>query len=191
MGKNRLRKAVFLDRDGTINEDPGYVSDPSQIRLIPRSGEAVAALVGHGFLIVVVSNQSGIARGIIPVGMISTIHERINQLLGEFGGRVDHFLYCPHHPDERCACRKPKTKLLVDAVRDYGIDITQSVVVGDRRTDVELGQFAGCRASLLVRTGEGRRFEEKFKSEKNLVQPTRICDDLLEAAQWIIQSQPT
>ena len=145
-----LRKAVFLDRDGTLNPDPGYLSDPSQMSLIPGVAEALVLLRQAGYLLVVVSNQSGVARGLIREEDLPKIHQRLEDLLRPWCIKIEHFALCLHHPEEHCACRKPKPKLILDAARALQIDVTQSYMIGDRQTDIEAGVAAGCKQSILV-----------------------------------------
>jgi len=174
-------RAVFLDRDGTLNVDPGYLSDPDQVVLLPGVGEALARLGNAGFLLVVVSNQSGIGRGIFPEAALGPIHQRMNDLLRPFGARIDAFRYCPHRPEDACSCRKPSPALLLDAARDLGIDLSRSFMVGDKAIDLEAGRAAGCAAGL-VRTGAGRE-------EERCLGPGAadwVGDSLGDAVSWIL-----
>lgn len=176
------KRAVFLDRDGTINEDPGYLSQPSQMKLLPGVGEALAALKKAGFLLVVVSNQSGVGRGLIELEAIPKIHLRLDELLAPWGVAIDHYELCFHRPEDDCACRKPKPKLIADAGWSLGVDFSRSFMVGDKISDLRSGQAAGCAASLLVRTGEGKNSELLLKAgEANCV-----ADSLFDAARWIL-----
>lgn len=179
-----MAKAVFLDRDGTINEDPGYLHSPDQIRLFPGAREALARLKRAGFLLVVVSNQSGVARGLIQDGALEAIHDRLNELLGA-DAAIDHFELCVHHPDDACECRKPKPKLLLDAARALGAELAGSYMVGDRASDVQAGRAAGCKASVLVRTGLGASEESQLKAGE----AQAIADRLAEAADWILRQE--
>ncbi|HEY1187157.1 MAG TPA: HAD family hydrolase [Gemmata sp.] len=161
-----LREAVFLDRDGTLIEEVNYLSHPDQVRLIPGAAEAVRRLNDLGVLVVVVTNQSGVARGYFPESRVVEVHERLIALLAERGAVVDAFYFCPHHPKEgigvyrvTCGCRKPKPGMLLAAARDLGIDLAGSWMIGDKPCDAEAGLAAGCRA-LLVRTGHGAGLSE-------------------------------
>ncbi len=178
-----MRKAIFLDRDGTLNDDPGYLSRPEQMALLPGVGEGLRALVQGGFILVVVSNQSGVGRGLIPQGALTQIHQRLQDLLVPYGVVIEHFELCIHRPEAECACRKPKPKLILDAAQNLGIQLSASYMVGDKLSDIEAGQAAGCKGSLLVRTGEGRRTE---KSWDRLQMPQFIGDSLVETAAWIL-----
>jgi histidinol-phosphate phosphatase family protein len=175
-------KAVFLDRDGTLNEDPGYLDDASKLKLLPGVAPALARLIEAGFTLVVVSNQSGVRRGLIQEGSLKLIHERLNALLGKPYPMIRHFRLCIHHPDDDCECRKPKPKLLLEAARDLRLDLSRSFMIGDKFSDVQVGKNAGCRASILVRTGEGETTAAKLKpGEADYVAP-----GLGEAVDWIL-----
>ena len=154
--------ALFLDRDGVLIEEVDYLARPEQVRLIPGSAAAVRRVNDAGWKVVVVSNQSGVARGLFPESALSEIHRAISaQLLAEAGAMIDAFYYCPHHPTEGigayridCDCRKPKPGMLLRAAAELGIDTSKSWMVGDRLTDLRAGASAGCR-TILVRTGYG------------------------------------
>ena len=156
------REAVFLDRDGTLIEEVHYLADPAQVRLIPGAADAVRKLNDAGVLVVVVTNQAGIARGYFPESRVATVHERLSALLAERGARIDAFYHCPHHPTEgvgayrvACECRKPKPGMLLAAARDFDLDLARSWMIGDKPCDAAAGTAAGCR-TLLVRTGHGK-----------------------------------
>jgi histidinol-phosphate phosphatase family protein len=177
------RKAIFLDRDGTLNEDPGYLDDPSKLRLLPKVVPALQLLRDEGYVLVVVSNQSGVRRGLIAEGVLSKIHERLNDLLGEPRPMINHFRFCIHRPDEGCDCRKPKPKLLIDTAGALGLDLSRSFMVGDKFSDLVAGRSAGCLASVLVRTGEGRHTESLLKPGE----ADFVAEDLESAARWILR----
>ena len=179
------QRAIFLDRDGTINEDPGYLSDPSQLKLFPGVANALARLKKAGYLLIVVSNQSGVARGLIDPKMLPQIHAQLDQLLEPSGARIDSYQLCLHHPNDHCACRKPEPKLLLDSAQEFNIDLKKSYMVGDKFSDVEVGVRAGCRGSILVRTGEGRNAESQLQPRQVLF----IADSLPEAADWILNPE--
>jgi UDP-glucose-4-epimerase GalE len=179
------RKAIFLDRDGTLNEDPGYLSDPELLKLFPDVSESLARLKRAGFVLVVTSNQSGVARGLIAPGILPKIHNRLNSLLRPAGGAIDHFELCLHHPDENCECRKPKPKLIRDAAQELGIDVQQSYMIGDKLSDMGAGRAAGCKASVLVRTGEGEKaFNQLKPGDTDFAGAT-----LTEAVEWILNQE--
>jgi histidinol-phosphate phosphatase family protein len=136
-----------------------------------------------GFVLVVVSNQSGVGRGLIPSGALVQIHQRLQDLLRSFDVTIDHFELCFHRPEEECECRKPKPKLILDAAQKLGIHLPSSYMVGDKRSDIEAGQAAGCKASLLVRTGEGRNTEKNWGPS---TLPQFMGDSLGDVASWIL-----
>lgn len=179
--------AVFLDRDGTINEDPGYLTHPSEIRLLPGVGEALRLLQEQGFRLVIVSNQSGVARGFLTETMLEEIQIRLESLLKAEGVTLSGTYYCPHHPEgappyrQACDCRKPKGGLVERAAREHGLDLSRSYVVGDKQIDVELGRQMGMPA-ILVLTGQGRH-----NVMSGQIQPDYIAPDLTAAARWILQ----
>jgi histidinol-phosphate phosphatase family protein len=180
------RLAVFLDRDGTINADPGYLSRPEQLRLLPNAAEGLALLKRAGLLLVVVSNQSGVGRGLIRQEDMPRIHARLDQLIAEAapGVRIDRYELCFHSPDENCECRKPKPKLILDAARELAVDVSGSYLVGDKFSDLRAGQAAGCKARILVRTGYGGEEQLTCGSDADYV-----ADDLLDAASWILRDR--
>lgn len=140
MGRNR---AVFLDRDGTLIEDVGYLSDPDGVQLLPGAAEALRALRADGFLLALVSNQSGIGRGLITTDEADAVHRRVVEVLARQGVTIDDARYCPHGPDDGCACRKPLPGLLHDAAGALDIDLAASVMVGNTEADVGAGRAAG------------------------------------------------
>ena len=149
--------AVFLDRDGTINVDTGYVSSPDDVRLLPGAGEAVARLNRAGWRVIVVSNQSGLARGMFDERTLEEIHDRLRELLAAEGARLDAIYVCPHLAEGAavaqyeidCDCRKPADGLLRRAAEQWGVDLAASWMVGDSDRDVEAGRRAGCRTIRL------------------------------------------
>lgn len=187
-------KAVFLDRDGTINEEVGYVNHLDRFRLLPRVGEAIRLLNQIGMKVIVITNQAGVARGYFPESFLHRVHRRMEEELKEKGAYIDRIYYCPHHPDageppyrQKCRCRKPETGMIEEAVRDFGIDCSKSYVVGDRGADVEFGQRIGAK-SILVLTGYGRGEWELFGGEWKS-KPDFVAEDLFEAVQWILQQE--
>ncbi len=144
-----MKKAVFLDRDNTINEDPGYLHDPGDVVLKKGAGEAIRMLKDAGFLIIVVSNQSGVGRGYFGTDAVEAVNRRVAELLSAYGAEPHAFYYCPHTPEEDCVCRKPEIGLFLEAGRDFEIDTQGSYMVGDKMSDVEFGKKAGIRSILL------------------------------------------
>ncbi len=186
-----MNKAVFLDRDGTVNEEVGYLRNLEDLRLIAGAGPAIKRLNDAGLLVVLVTNQSGIARGYFSESLLHEIHGRLEQMLRDEGARLDAIYYCPHHPSagnshytRECDCRKPGTGLIDRASLDLDIDVRQSYVIGDKWSDVELGQRAGAH-SILVRTGYGAEAEGNVRPSR-LKDPDFIAHTLKEAADWII-----
>ncbi len=187
-------RAVFLDRDGTINEEVGYVNHLDRFYLLPRVGEAIHLLNRHRFKVVVVTNQSGVARGYFPESLIHQVHQKMMDHLKNQGAYLDGIYYCPHHPDvgeppyrQQCHCRKPETGLIERAVQDLAIDCSKSYVIGDRGADVEFGRRIGSK-SILVLTGYGKGEWEYFKGHWKS-QPDFVAEDLYEAVQWILQQE--
>jgi UDP-glucose 4-epimerase len=166
--KQAPKKAVFLDRDGTINFDPGYISDHEKFELLPGVPQALKRLVDAGYLLVVVSNQSGVARGKITMPELRRIHSKLDRVLAAHGVRIHHYALCFHHPDEGCECRKPKPKLVRDTAARYHIDTSKSFMVGDKISDVECGRNAHLAGSFLVGTGYG------LKDVKRLAHPEGV-----------------
>lgn len=150
-------KAFFLDRDGVINVEVDYLSDPDKVVLIPGTAAALKRLHAAGYLAVVVTNQSGVARGMYGENDVRAVHRRIDELLAREGSGIDAYYYCPHHPDHSgaCGCRKPEPGMLLAAARELGIDCSRSAMVGDRPSDIRAGRAAGCAECYLVRTGYG------------------------------------
>lgn len=145
--------AVFLDRDGTLIEDVGYPRDPEEVRLLPGVPAALRRLAAAGLRLVVVSNQSGIGRGLIRTEEASAVHDRLVAHLGGQGIVLDGAKYCPHAPGEGCDCRKPAPGMLLDAAAELDLDLGSSFMIGDKQSDVEAGRRAGCRATVLLATG--------------------------------------
>ena len=185
-------RAVFLDRDGTINEEVGYVNHVERLILLPQVGRAIRLLNQHGIKTVVVTNQSGVARGYFPESLIHLVHQKMQDLLKMDGAYLDRIYYCPHHPDvgeipyrQKCRCRKPNTGLVEEAVKELDIDCSQSYSVGDRGGDIEFGHLFGAK-TILVLTGYGKG-EWEFYRDRWRVQPDYVAQDLYEAVQWILK----
>src|SRR3972149_1417490 len=145
-------RAVFLDRDGTLNEEVGYVNHIERFYLLPRAGQAIRLLNQHGWKAVVITNQSGVARGYFPESLIHQIHQKMQNLLRKEGAHLDGIYYCPHHPDigippyrQQCRCRKPATGLIEEAGKDLDLDPSRSYTVGDRGADIEFAHRVGAR----------------------------------------------
>jgi D-glycero-D-manno-heptose 1,7-bisphosphate phosphatase len=187
-------RAVFFDRDGTLNEEVGYVNHLERFVLLPRAGKAIRLLNEHGIKAVVITNQSGVARGYFPESLIHQVHRKMQNLLGEGGAHLDGIYYCPHHPDAgvppyrmKCRCRKPATGLVEEAVKDLDIDCSRSFVVGDRGVDIEFAHRVGAKG-ILVLTGYGKG-EWEYLRDQWKVKPDHVASDLYEAVQWILQRE--
>jgi D-glycero-D-manno-heptose 1,7-bisphosphate phosphatase len=146
--------AVFLDRDGTLIDDVGYIAEPSRVRLLPGAAGSLRALRAEGFRLVLVSNQSGIGRGLISGDQAQAVHRRFVEEFERRGVRLDAVRYCPHSPDDGCSCRKPAPGLLLDAARELELELGKSFMVGNAATDVEAGRSAGCRTILFGARGD-------------------------------------
>ncbi|MBK5276903.1 MAG: D-glycero-beta-D-manno-heptose 1,7-bisphosphate 7-phosphatase [Desulfuromonadales bacterium] len=179
-----MKRAVFIDRDGTINVEKEYLYRTEDFEFIPGAAEAIRLFNDAGWLVIVVSNQSGVARGYYTEEDVHNLHRHISAQLLQAGAKVDAWFYCPHHPSGRgsyalpCRCRKPLPGMLLEAAGRFEIDLEASVMIGDKLVDVEAGRAAGCR-SILVRTGYGSEEESRCASG------TEVFDDLLAAAECL------
>jgi D-glycero-D-manno-heptose 1,7-bisphosphate phosphatase len=153
-GPNSKHRAVFFDRDGTLILDHGYLSSPHQVEFAPGALDVLRTLQEHGFLLVIVSNQSGIGRGLITEKQAEAVDKRFRDILAENRIRLAGVYYCPHAPDAGCGCRKPEPGLLRRAADELEIDLTHSYMVGDKRSDCEAGLAVGCRAAVLIGYGQ-------------------------------------
>ncbi len=194
--KNYGSRAIFFDRDGTLNEETGYICDPAQFRLLDVAAEAVRLVNEAGWRAIVVTNQAGIARGLFTEDFLAGIHRRMMNELTEVGARVDAIYYCPHHPEigeppyrQVCNCRKPKPGLLTRAAAEFDLNLSKCVLIGDRYGDIAAAQAIGARG-VLVLTGHGR---EEFgqgqttgpQHEDHIV-ADYIAANVLEAVRWIL-----
>jgi D-glycero-D-manno-heptose 1,7-bisphosphate phosphatase len=175
--KKQQRRFVVLDRDGTIIGEQEYLSEPEQVALIPGVAAALRELRQMGYGLVVITNQSGIGRGFFDQAQLQRVHQRLEELLQAEGIYLDGLYVCPHTPEDDCACRKPKLGLLQKAAEDLGFDMANSIVIGDKASDIEMGSMAGA-LTFLVRTGYGAQFENEVAADY-------VVDDLAAAAQAI------
>jgi D-glycero-D-manno-heptose 1,7-bisphosphate phosphatase len=182
----KKRRAVFLDRDGTINVEKEYLSLPGDFEFIPGAPQAIKLLNDAGFCVIVVTNQSGVARGYYDEAAVCALHRHMDAELAKHGAMVDAYYFCPHHPQhgigdyrKECGCRKPLPGMLQQAAAEFAIDLASSFIIGDKLADVEAGLKAGCRP-LLVRTGYGA------SESAGLPEGVFTCSDILEAARAII-----
>ncbi len=185
-----MRPAVFLDRDGTMLEEAGYLDRLERLVFFPFTIDAVRLLNRGGFAVIVITNQSGVGRGMYEEDFVLRAHEVVGRRVAEGGGRVLGFYYCPHHPlaeIERyrrvCECRKPGPGMLRRAAADLDLDLSRSFTIGDKWTDVQAGAAAGAQG-ILVRTGYGRSSE---LNPRGTAQPLTVADDLISAAAWILR----
>ena len=185
----RYERAVFLDRDGTIIEEVGYLDRPERVEFFPWTIDAIRVLNRAGLAVVLVSNQSGIARGFFTEAVVDDVHRRMAEMLAKGGAHIDAYYYCPHHPDGKvpglakaCECRKPGRGLVDRAVDEFGVDPVRSYVVGDRWVDVGLARTVGAKG-VLVRTGYGDG--EARKPPKGMTADA-IVDNLIAASSWIL-----
>jgi len=173
-------RTVFLDRDGTIAPDASYCSRPEDFEVFPGAAEAVRLLNEHGFRAVVITNQSGIARGYFDEEALARIHHKMLGELAEHGARIEAVYHCPHHPDDGCRCRKPGTALFERASEELDIDFSGSFMVGDTQADIDAGRAVGCR-TVLVTTGP--------RQGSDVTRPAdHTAGSLLEAARWIVRN---
>ena len=214
MREENRQAAVFLDRDGTINEEVGYLDRLEKLKLIPGAAEAIRLINASGMKAVVVTNQSGVARGFFDEVVVGAVHARLRELLLVEGGFLDGIYFCPHHPTEgrgqyllSCDCRKPAPGLLLQAAAELNLDPASSYMVGDTLKDIEAGARVGARG-VLVRTGYGAesaaaldtREEPKRKipggiarpsEEAVSVRPVHIAGDILAAVRWLLKDRKT
>lgn len=178
-------KAVFVDRDGTINVDGPYLSDPDKFMMYPGVGEGIKELKENGFKIIVITNQSGIARGYFTENDLAEIHAKMKREFKKFNVELDGIYYCPHHPDDDCNCRKPKTGLFDKAIKEHDIDVKKSYMLGDKDLDVVAGRNAGTKTILIPIPGiTGDSVIEK---NKNDLCPDYIARDFTDAIEWILK----
>ncbi len=184
-----LRKVVFLDRDGVINRDsPHYIKSVAEFEFLPGSLEAMRLLGAHGFTLMVATNQSAVNRGLMAADTLEEIHRRMRTEAAARGAEIGDILVCPHRPDERCGCRKPKPGLLLAARDRHGIDFSTAVMIGDSVKDIECGFNAGVGTTVLVRTGNGAAAEQELATRRLL--PDLVADDLLGAARGLLEFEP-
>ncbi len=179
------RKAVFLDRDGTINEDVGYVYSPERLHIFRWSAPAIRMLKEAGFIVVIVTNQAGVARGLLTEGMLQEVHVELVRRLRADGAVIDAIYYSIDSPFKPSEMRKPSPGMVKKAVKEFGIDLSSSYVVGDKVEDLLLAKNAGCRG-ILVKTGYGKGMLDNFPEKVEDASPVYVADDLGDAALWIV-----
>lgn len=188
------KPAVFIDRDGTINEQLGYINHLSRFVILPGVSEAVRLLNKNNWWAIIVSNQGGLARGYYPMELVDEIHAFLKSSLKEQGAIIDGIFFCPHHPagvvpeySTECDCRKPETGLVDKALEAFDIDMSSSYVVGDRHVDIELASRLNLKG-VLVKTGYGQGELEYIIPEKRL-KPDHVAEGLLDAVKWILNEE--
>lgn len=189
--------AVFLDRDGTINEEVGYLDSIDKLNLFAYTAEAIRLINESGMKAVVITNQSGVAKGYFTEEFVRKVHARIQEMLRERGAFIDAFYYCPHHQTEgigvylqSCACRKPGVGMLIEASKELDIDLRRSYTVGDMLKDIQVARTVGAKG-ILVKTGYGINTIEKdlTSDSSEIYQPSYIAEDILDAVKWIIKDR--
>ena len=176
MSSGHTNRAVFVDRDGTLAPDVNYCLRPDDFNLFPEA-QAIKMLNDAKFKVIVITNQSGIARGYFTDDILTKIHQKMRNELKKNGAYLDAIYYCPHHPNDKCKCRKPGTVLFEKAAIDFNIDLSHSFVIGDRDVDIRAGKAIGAKR-ILVTTGPVKVTTSAFK-------PDYVAENLLDAAQWI------
>jgi len=172
--------AIFLDRDGVLIENRSdYVREWSHVEILPKIPDALAGFQRAGFKIIVVTNQSAIGRGLVSSATADEISERLVKTIKENGGWIDGVYTCPHTPEDQCTCRKPQPGMLFQAAQDFSLDLAASWMIGDAWTDMQAGQAAGLRGTIMVRTGRGSA--QLRESQPENITPILVCEDLFEA----------
>ena len=196
MKKNKQKKnrAIFLDRDGTVTEEVGYVNDPNRLTILPRAAKAIKLINSSPFKAILTTNQAGVARGYFPESMVIKVNKWLETLLMIEGAFLDKIYYCPHHPEtgkkpyrNKCNCRKPRPGMILKASRDFNLDLSASYVIGDKLSDAEFAKNAGAR-SIIVKSGYGKG-ELKLNRIDSSIRPLFVAEDLLEAVLWIFSRE--
>jgi D-glycero-D-manno-heptose 1,7-bisphosphate phosphatase len=187
--RDESRRAIFLDRDGVINVNrPDHVKSWDEFVFLPNALTALQKLAASDFRVIVMTNQAAIARGLVAEETVREIHAHMIAAVERAGGRIDAVYYCPHHPDDKCGCRKPQPGLFVQAARDFEIDLRRSFVIGDAFSDIAAALAIGAQP-ILVMTGRGREQHVNMRANNHTGYP--IADDLLGAVEWILRKEGT
>ena len=182
------KKVVFLDRDGVINADsPEYIKSWEEFSFLPGSVQALVDLTRAGYHLIVITNQSIIDRGMVPLPVLEEMHRRMCRAVEQAGGMIYDILFCPHRPEDRCRCRKPEPGMILEAGRRHGIDLSSTVMIGDNAKDVLCGRNAGCGATILVRTGNGETARQELASAG--MRADAVAADLEAAAGLILSGR--
>ncbi len=179
-------KAIFLDRDGVIIEERNYIHKIEDVAIIPQSTKALKALQDNGFLLIVVTNQSGVGRGYFPIGDVHRVNDYIQDLFKKEGVCFKKFYISPEAPEQPSRGRKPSPAFLFDARDEFNIDLSKSYIVGDKLADLECGWNAGVKKAILVRTGYGKKTEQ---DNQDKLKSAIVVDDIFEAAEWILSNE--
>ena len=179
-----MSRAVFLDRDGTLIEERDYLSDPDQVVLLPGAAEALKRLQDAGFKLFIVTNQSGVGRGCFTMADVERVNQRLVELLAKKGARLEKIYIAPEAPEQPSRGRKPSPQFLFDARDEFGIELAQSYMIGDKLSDLECGWNAGVKKSILVRTGNGAKQE---RDSTDMLARGAVVDGLKEAAEEILR----
>ncbi len=184
-----MQKAIFLDRDGTINHDPGYIKDPSIVKILPGVAEGIKRLKDDfGFKMIVISNQAGVSKGLMTLEDVENVNRRVNELLMEEGAEIDAFYYCPFHPEidsqEKAKCRKPSPFMIVQAAEDFEVDLSLSYMIGDKASDVEAGINAGVKTVLMESSSTAQEISALHNLGKK---PNFTAANFLEACDFVIK----
>ncbi|MBO0722534.1 MAG: HAD family hydrolase [Blastocatellia bacterium] len=189
---NMKKRAIFVDRDGTLNEEVGYITEMSQFRLFDFAAESIKMINDAGWYAVLITNQAGIARGRYSEEFLRRLHAQMELSLSRDGARLDAIYYCPHHPEfgdppyrQDCNCRKPRPGLIEKAAKEFSLDLNSCYIIGDRISDIETGHTAGTR-SVMVMTGYGR---EEYRDAIRQRPPDHAADNLLAAVRWIFSER--
>ena len=189
-----MNRAVFIDRDGTLSEEVGYINHPERFRLFPYTAEAIKRLNENGWLAIVTTNQAGVARGYFSEEMIQTVHKGMEDQLASAGARLDAIYYCAHHPSVGeppyrvdCDCRKPKPGLITQAAADFQVDLKNSWMVGDRYSDIQLARNAGVHSAFVL-SGYGRG-EWEHQRQSWTEQPDMVAENLLQVVLNLVEEQ--
>jgi len=178
-------RAVFLDRDGTINAEVDYLKSVKDLRLIKNTAKAIQILNQNQIKVIIVTNQSGISRGLFSIDDLENVHNELKKRLRRNRAYIDAIYYCPHHPDEECSCRKPKNEMFKLAAKDFDLKLNKCYIIGDKLTDIKAAHNISA-TGILVRTGYGKLEQNKLGEAG--VMPEHIAENLYEAVKWIIKN---
>ncbi len=178
-----MQRALFVDRDGTIIHDPGYLSSVDQISFYPDVLDTLAQIKKQGLLLFIITNQSGVGRGYFDESQLSQVHEALTAMMSDAGVEVDAIKYCPHAPDEKCPHRKPSPNMVLDIAKKFDVDLKNSFFVGDKVSDIQTGKSAGCTTVLIQ---HGKTFVELLQSNDFWVEPDTGVDTPQDAFKWVL-----